>query len=169
MGLHGPKPKTKEEIWIKLKSEVTIDPITNCWLITRGRTVGAGYKVVNWTISGIYCTEYAHRFAYTMTYGKITSEVIMHICDRPNCINPEHLKQGTHGDNVRDKIAKKRQLRGELHPDSRVSGIQVLEILKSSGKTYQQLSNEYGISRGGIHNIKSGRTWNHITGLPKIK
>lgn len=49
----------------------------------------------------------AHRVSYQLTYGDIPSGmVVMHRCDNPLCVRPDHLTVGTAGDNVRDAIHK---------------------------------------------------------------
>ena len=52
---------------------------------------------------------FAHRFSYSIFKGPLQPGLcIMHTCDNPPCCNPEHLRQGTHGDNMRDKVNKGR-------------------------------------------------------------
>jgi hypothetical protein len=56
-----------------------------------------------------------HRLSYEM-HNNVTidkSVVICHTCDNAACINPMHLFIGTHADNVRDKVNKGRQAKGE--------------------------------------------------------
>jgi hypothetical protein len=57
----------------------------------------------------------AHRVSYeTFNNVVLTSEqIILHSCDVPNCINPNHLMLGTHQDNVQDKVNKGRQAKGK--------------------------------------------------------
>ena len=56
----------------------------------------------------------AHRFTWEKTYGKIPDGFcVLHHCDNPPCVNPEHLFLGTNLDNVRDRDAKGRQAHGE--------------------------------------------------------
>jgi hypothetical protein len=55
-----------------------------------------------------------HRLAFEHHRGPIPhGRVVMHICDNPACINPDHLKLGTQADNLADMRAKGR------HPNHR--------------------------------------------------
>lgn len=49
-----------------------------------------------------------HRWIHWKNTGE-KPEVVMHTCDNPSCINPEHLKSGTHKENIRDMWNKGRQ------------------------------------------------------------
>lgn len=153
----GPVPKTREEAWQHLKQTARVTE-TGCWLIEYGASVGIGYKLVR---AGNY-EWYAHHFAHFMENGPVPlGTVRRHTCDQPNCINPEHIIAGTHADNVADKVSKNRHCYGTKHYRSRLTEEQVYEILASQGKTYAELSQIYGVSRGGIHNIKTGVSWKH--------
>jgi len=51
----------------------------------------------------------AHRWAYEHFVGPIPpTTVVMHTCDTPRCVNPNHLRLGTDLDNQRDMTAKGR-------------------------------------------------------------
>ena len=51
----------------------------------------------------------ASRFVWELTYGGIPEgQQVLHKCDNPPCVNPEHLFLGTNQENVDDKMAKKR-------------------------------------------------------------
>jgi hypothetical protein len=52
----------------------------------------------------------AHRAIYEFFSNKIpTGKLLMHSCDNPACVNPEHLSIGTHQDNYDDMIRKGRK------------------------------------------------------------
>lgn len=80
---------------------------SGCWP-WRGKLNHNGYG--QFTFEG---DTAAYRIAYKLTNGEIGRGMhILHACDYRLCCNPAHLSEGTHADNMRDKVAKNRQWRG---------------------------------------------------------
>lgn len=51
----------------------------------------------------------AHRYSYEQYYGAFDSSLhVLHHCDNPKCVNPQHLFLGTNRDNIEDKVNKGR-------------------------------------------------------------
>lgn len=51
----------------------------------------------------------AHRFSFALHYGPFDRRMqVLHRCDNPRCVRPEHLFLGDIFDNMRDKVAKGR-------------------------------------------------------------
>jgi len=107
----------------------------------------------------------AHRASFLMFNGNIPFQAIVcHHCDNPPCVNPEHLFLGSHKDNMMDKVKKGRHvsLSGIKSSRSKLTETQVKEILESNYSN-RKLSIQYNVSSTCIDNIKSGRTWHHIS------
>jgi HNH endonuclease len=85
------------------------------WLGMRGpRKLKDWYGVV---VSKTLGRFYAHRIAWELSNGAIPEGLqVLHRCDNPPCINPEHLFLGTHVDNMRD-AAQKGRMSPQRHPE----------------------------------------------------
>lgn len=106
------------------------------------------------------------RYILTMLVGPPEADMkAMHTCDNPPCINPDHLKWGTHTDNMRDSFAKNRMTRnhGENHHKVKLTESQVREIRSLKGTmTNVNLGKKYGVSRSAISHVLSGKNWKHL-------
>lgn len=106
----------------------------------------------------------AHRISYEMFNGEIPEGLwVLHSCDHPECVNPLHLRLGTHTDNVRDKVERHRQFKpsGELHPLHKLAADDVRAIRKSVARGCS-LARRYGISQATVCDIRSRRSWADI-------
>lgn len=113
----------------------------------------------------------AHQVSYLLHHGPIVrGMVVMHTCDNPRCVNPDHLKLGTYSDNSQDRDRKFRRRRtsadhvGEANPKARITEAQAIEIIGMirDGVPRREIASLYGVKRSLISDIRSGRTWRHI-------
>lgn len=98
------KAQTHGSVEDRLKAYVEIDPETGCHLWT-GHCDPNGYGRMG--VSKRYLS--VHRVAWQLTNGPIPEgKIVLHDCDNRRCCNPEHLSLGTHAENARDRVARKR-------------------------------------------------------------
>lgn len=136
-----------------------------CWVcVSHGRTA-EGYPIVQ--RNGVATSM--SRYVYEDFYGRKITEgnVILHSCDNPHCINPEHLAEGSVNDNVQDKIRKgrERSIFGEKHPKAKLTEEDVVEIktLLKRGYTPNHIGDLYGVAGSNIRQIRRGKSWRRVT------
>lgn len=104
----------------------------------------------------------AHRAMFDIVHGFLP-RVVMHTCDNPPCVNPNHLKAGTQADNVADRVSKGRcgDHTGTANGRAKLTEKEVIEIRKSEDST-KALSHKYGVNISSIRMIKRRETWAHV-------
>lgn len=84
------------------------EPNSGCFLWTRA-TNQSGYGQIGFRRSGKHIKILAHRLAWILAFGEIPQDLlVLHRCDVPSCINPQHLFLGTQSDNMQDAARKGR-------------------------------------------------------------
>lgn len=107
--------------------------------------------------------KYAHRIAYEQAFGEIPEGlVVRHKCDNPNCINPNHLELGTHGDNVKDRMERGRSAKGVNNGRAKLSEENVRYIRNDEIHSNKELSIMFKVDPKVIRDIKSFKTWKHV-------
>lgn len=93
----------------------------------------------------------AHKVSYVFHCGDVGDGfVVMHSCDNPACINPEHLSIGTQKENVQDSIDKGR-FHGERDASNRVGVIGINGHESIFLKSFSEADNYPGVTRSGLH------------------
>jgi len=139
-----------------------------CWLWT-GFLDGKGYGrfTIARGIAGAY-SEGAHRVSWALTNGAIPTGVhVLHNCDNPWCVNPAHLRLGTHAENMAD-MATRGRARGGSKPGeacghAKLSWDTVREIRRlwalPSHPSQRALGERFGVDRATISYVVRGKTW----------
>lgn len=99
----------EQRFWKKVNTEGPVHSLlgTRCWTWTASKT-SDGYGTFNANRVRIL----AHRFSWILKYGLIRDRLfVLHRCDNPPCVNPDHLFAGTQADNIRDCYAKGRRIK----------------------------------------------------------
>lgn len=143
-------------------SKVAIKNEKRCWL-WNGGTDKDGYGIF-WVNPR---NQFAHRLAYIFEFGEFDKTLnVLHKCDNPSCVNPNHLFLGTHQDNMNDMVKKNRSLKGEKMYSAKLTECNVKKIktlLKDNSISLAAIATQFKVSKSAILDIKMGRTWIHIT------
>jgi hypothetical protein len=145
----------RDRFWTKVRKGAS------CWEWT-GAVNAQGYGLVN-DRNGGGC-KLAHRVSYAWAHGDPGSLCVLHKCDNPRCVNPEHLLLGTRAENQRDMAAKGRASRGEEHCHAKLREDDVREIrrLVAAGHTQKGVAGRFGVQPNAISRIVNRRRWGHI-------
>lgn len=110
-----------------------------------------------------------HRWISEQIDGPLPPGVqVLHHCDNPPCFVYEHLFRGTHGDNMRDKVAKGRtgdvSRPGSRNGRAKLTEDQVREIRKlaAEGVPLATLALSFGITHPHACDVIARRRWRHI-------
>ncbi len=145
-----------DRFWNKIAHGTT----DKCWPWTAS-TVGGGYGVFALRPGKIV---YAHRFSYFLTFGPFPEEMkVLHECDNPICVNPWHLKLGTHKNNMEDRAKRGRgnQRKGEAHYRATITEDDVRDIRQSS-ESQKELGARYHLSQTTISGILLRKIWKSV-------
>jgi hypothetical protein len=155
--LHGePVNAFESRFWRKVRKEEG-----GCWLWS-GHT-GSDYGV--FTIRGKQVL--AHRLSLAMSLGREIAPGMYacHGCRSKNCVNPAHLREGTHQDNMADRQRDGTSARGSLHGRAKLTEEKVRAI-RSDPRSHAAMAKEYGVSAVAIGYIRRGKTWAHLVSTP---
>lgn len=149
-----PKARPLEErFWENVEKTQT------CWL-WKGNKHPRGYGKI-WDKDKCLMT---HRLSLVI-HGKQLSPwcVVMHTCDNPSCVNPDHLQIGSHRDNQIDKVIKGRQAKGSSQGHSILTDIEVKamrQLMKDGWRVSDiaaVLKRTYSVTHQAIH-----MGWKHV-------
>lgn len=118
-------------------------------------------------------TWIAHRLSYTIFKGVIPDGMmILHKCDNPRCVNPDHLSAGSNADNTRDKMQRRRHqihtnpdcIRGANNGATKLTTEDVREVrrMREAGVSLSKIGARFGVRMHTIQKLLKGVTWRHV-------
>lgn len=161
----GTGPTSRSHASLRERFFRKIRKTDTCWIWV-GNTRGNGYGVIQEGGRGSP-SKSAHRVSYELHKGIIPEGmVVMHSCDNPSCVNPDHLSVGTYAENTQDMIRKGRKRTvsplGEGNGKAKLNSDLVRYIRKRPELSHVALANELGLSANCIRGVRTGRTWSHV-------
>lgn len=143
-----------------------------CWLWT-GAINEKGYGVVG--LPGGRTTK-AHRVAYEIQFGPFDpARCVLHRCDTPACVRPDHLFLGSRADNNQDMRQKGRAVaggrrtpveacryaRGERHGNAVLTADKVTAMRdqRSAGDSFSTIAARFGVGLTTAYKAIEGITW----------
>lgn len=126
----------------------------------------------------VFCGDRAgaHRVAWFLHHGVWPTLQILHRCDVRNCVNPAHLFEGTHQDNMDDMADKGRagpagcgetrvKTLSKFSGRSKLTPDQVREIRATfvPGKdTFTEFGRRYGVTYRTISLVVERKIWKEV-------
>lgn len=117
----------------------------------------------------------AHCLCYFFATGTSPSgRVVMHRCDNPWCVNPDHLCLGTQAENMKDAATKGRMCKGQARKsisqvgkdryNAKIDDETVREVrsLAGTGMSFEAIGNLFGISPSSAHRVARRKSWAHV-------
>lgn len=159
----GPKPVPMvDRFWSH------VDKTGECW-VWSASLLKDGYGSFGMVVPGKRhrVSQGAHRVSWLLANGSIPKGMsVLHRCDVPRCVRPDHLFLGTQKDNVHDSMLKKRRASkaGSLHHMAKLKESDVVCIKREAenGKSHSEIALQYGVNRTAITRILNGTRWPHM-------
>lgn len=154
-------PSRSERFWKKVKKG------PDCWEWTGTKNTTLGHGVMREGPRGASKQLFAHRVSWELHNGPIPDGMwVLHRCDNPPCVRPDHLYVGTPADNVRDREARGRSrvLRGSRNARATTDEQTILTLRArvADGETIAAAAQALGLSYPTAYLAVKRRSWRHI-------
>jgi hypothetical protein len=156
-------PHNVQKFWSKVA--LTANP-DKCWE-WQGSKTAKGYGI--FTANGVICRT--HRLSYLLANGIISDLFILHSCDNPCCVNPNHLREGTHQENMQDRRSRPKrrkltmpkekmpsQIKQRRYKLLAESKVEIIKYLLGHGITQQKIADMFEVNVSTINRIALGKT-----------
>lgn len=160
MSKFGPKPTPPMDRFL-----AKVEKTQTCWL-WKGAKNNMGY--------GMFMLEspdkmLAHRASWLLAGRELTAGLnVLHQCDTPACVNPDHMTVGSQRKNMKDMVARRRD-RHVAHPGKRNGnsllsddGVRQIRERYARGERQHDLAVAFGVCGSLISAVVTGRAWKHV-------
>ena|SRR6185312_8308819 len=154
-----------ERVAARFAQAFSLQP-NGCWLWGGRRNRSGIYGALYFNHAGQQRGIAAHRLSWVLNRGPIPDGLhVLHRCDVPLCVNPEHLFLGTHAENMADKVGKGRHRfgvrLGAEGSNAKLTDKAVADIRQLIGERVprRRIAERFGVCKSTINWIAKGRTW----------
>ncbi len=152
-------PNTTSDLICSILDRINV--VGDCW-IWSGWNNEDGYGKIRINKKAYF----VHRVIYSYFFGEIPLEkpCVLHKCDTPSCLNPNHLFVGTHAENMKDMKNKGRarsgRKPGQDWPTKKLDESKIL-LIREDKRSQREIAKDYGVSQQLISEIKRKIRWSH--------
>ena len=160
------KTKTTKPLAVRFWKRVRLS--AGCWLwLGPPHHNGYGNIRTEKDINGNSRLIGPHQASWLINHGPIPAGFwVLHKCDTPLCVNPDHLYLGTRADNAMDMVVRERAFmkKGSGHFLAKLTEIDipVIRRLYTSGLSKRYIAGRYAVSDVTIHKLIAGMIWRHV-------
>lgn len=156
----GPEDREGHHLPLSEKFFMRVEKTDSCWNWVGPTRKGYGSIWVDGKNVRV------HRASWVLKFGEIPSGLlVLHKCDNPSCVNPDHLYIGTQKDNMKDKVDRNRcahrDNKGE-HSGRAVLTNEMILAIRSDTRMNKDIADSYSVDKSTISDIKRRKSWKHI-------
>lgn len=106
----------------------------------------------------------AHRYSYKLFMEDPGDAFVLHKCDNPPCVRPDHLFLGDALVNAQDCSSKGRNHLGESCGTSVLTELEVRDARTQhkKGSGVRPLARKYGVAPATMYEVLTWKTWKHV-------
>lgn len=135
------------------------EPNSGCWLWLKSISE-TGY---GWFYFPPRNMVAAHIASWELHRGTRKGLCVLHSCDTPCCVNPDHLRLGTYKDNAddRDKRQRRAPPKGIKNGRAKLTEARVLAI-RADKRRPRFIARDYNVPLSTVQKIRHRQTWKHL-------
>lgn len=148
-----------ERLWSKIDKTAGLGKDGDCWEWRGQQNRGYGschFEGKMWAV---------HRLIYFLSTQKTPQLSVLHSCDNPLCVNPDHLSEGTPAQNSAEMVERNRQAKGERNNNAKLTDdtVRFIRTAYQQGCRVADMAEQFGVAIQTLYAAIYRKTWRHVT------